>query len=41
LLGRLPVIREEASRLILDQQAALTPQPEVALPTTLSNPVSS
>jgi MFS family permease len=41
LLGRLPAIREEARRLILDQQAALAPQPEAELPTTLSNPVSS
>lgn len=41
LLWRLPAIREEARRLILDQQAALAPQPEVELPTTLSNPVSS
>jgi MFS family permease len=41
LLWRLPTIREEARRLILDQQAALATTPGVDAPATLSNPVSS
>jgi len=41
LLWRLPGLRGEARRLILEQQAAAVPQPVVELPSSLSNPVSS